>query len=137
MLGYVALIFIIYLSVKLSFKLSEHKQVFLKHDISLVKLTSLQITPLLYIVSLFGFALPFPWLDLFRPIPTGFLLLIPGIILGKTISGTMAHVGFDTASSAGRVANNIMWLGIGTAIFIVGNIVFRLLLGSVGNDIPV
>jgi len=135
MLGYVALIFIVYLSVKLSLKLREQKQVFLKYEISSAKLICLQLSPLLYIISLFGFALPFIWLDLLRPIPTGFLLLIPGIILGKTISGTMDRVGYDIAANAGRVANNIMWLGIGTAIFMAGNIVIQLLIGSVGNDI--
>ncbi|HHI94513.1 MAG TPA: hypothetical protein ENK04_13540 [Gammaproteobacteria bacterium] len=130
MLGYVALIFIIYLSIKLSFKLKGHKQVFLKYEVSSARLTFLQLSSLLYIVSLFGFALPFPWLDLLRPIPTGFLLLIPGIILGKKISGTMDRVGFDVAVKAGRVANNIMWLGVGTAIFMAGNILIRLLMGN-------
>ena len=137
MLGFVALIFIIYLSIKLSLKLREHKQVYLKYEVSSAKITSLQLSPLLYIVSIIGFALPFPWLDLFRPIPTGFLLLIPGIILGKKISGAMDRVGFDTAVKAGRAANNIMWLGLGAAIFLVGNIVFRLIIDSVGSDIPV
>lgn len=137
MLGFVALIFIIYLSIKLSLKLREHKQVYLKHEVSSAKLASLQLSPLLYIVSIFGFAFPFPWLDLFRPIPTGFLLLIPGIVLGKKISGAMDRVGFDAAVKAGRAANNIMWLGIGTAIFMVGNIVIRLIIDSVGSDIPV
>jgi len=137
MLGYAALIFIIYLSVKLSLTLRRHKQVLLEHEVSSAKLIFLQLSPLLYIVSLFGFTLPFPWLDLFRPIPTGFLLLIPGIILGKKISGAMDRVGFDTVANAGRTANNIMWLGIGVAIFIAGNIIIRLLVNSVGNDIPV
>jgi len=137
MLGYVALIFIIYLSIKLSLKLKEHKQVFLKYEVSSAKLTFLQLSPLLYVVSLFGFALPFPWLDLLRPIPTGFLLLMPGIIIGKKISGAMDRVGFDTAAKAGRAANNIMWLGIGAAIFIAGNIVIHALIYSVSSDMPV
>ena len=137
MLGYAALIFIIYLSVKLSLRLRDHKRVFLEHEISSAKLTSLQLSPILYIVSLFGFALPFPWLDLFRPIPTGFLLLIPGIILGKKISGAMDRVGVDTAVKAGRAANNIMWLGIAAALFMAGNIVIQLIVVRVGSDIPV
>ena len=136
MLGYIALIFIIYLSVKLSLKLREHKKILLENKISSAKFIALQLAPLLYIVSLFGLTLPFSWLDLFRPIPTGFLLLIPGIILGKKISSSMDTVGIDKAAKAGRAANNIMWLGVGTAIFIAGNIVIHLLMGGIGSDIP-
>jgi len=117
-----------YLSIKLPLNLRKHKKVFLKHGVSSVKLTFLQLSPTLFVVSLFGFTLPFPWLDLLQPIPTGFLLLIPGIILGKKISSTMDLIGFDTAAKAGRAANNIMSLGIGAAIFMAGTIVIQLLM---------
>lgn len=136
MLGYVALIFIIYLSIKFSFQLIKHKQILLTHGISLAKITFLQYSSLFYIVSLIGYALPFPWLDLFRPIPTGFLILLPGIILGKKISNTMERVGIDKAANAGRAANNIMWLGIGAGIFIAANIILRLLIHNIGGDFP-
>jgi hypothetical protein len=137
MLGYVALIFIIYLSVKLSFQLAKHKQVLQTHGVSSAKFKLLQFSSLFYIVSLVGFALPLPWLDLFRPIPTGFLILLPGIVLGKKISNTMERVGVDTAANAGRAANNIMWLGIGTGIFMAANIILGLIISGVGSDIPV
>jgi len=131
MLGYIALIFIMYLSVKLSLSLMKHKEAFSSHDISSAKVITLQLSSLLYIVSLVGIALPLPALELLRPIPVGFLILLPGIILGHNISSHMQRVGLDYAISAGRSANNIMWLGVGTGIFMAANIVLGLILGHV------
>lgn len=137
MLGFVALIFIVYLGVKLSFELKKHKQVFLAHEISSSKYNFLLFSPAFYILSLLGLVLPFSLFDLFRPIPIGFLLLLPGIILGNQVSGALETVGIDTAVNASKAANNIMWLGIGTAIFMAANITLGLIMDSVGSDIPV
>ena len=137
MLGYIALIFIIYLSIKLSLQLSKHKKVMIDSGVSSVKFKIFQYSSYLYIVSLTGFILPFPWLSLISPIPTGFLLLAPGIILGKIISSLMERSGVDVAVNAGRAASKIMWLGIATGIFIAVNLVFWTLIDRVGNDIPV
>ena len=60
----------------------------------------------------------------------GFLVLVPGIILGYSISRTMERIGLDFAIRAGRVASNIMWLGVGTGIFIAANILLVFILGS-------
>ena len=122
MLGYVALIFIIYLSVKLSLQLMKHKDAFSSHEVPSAKIILLQLSSLLYIASLVGVALPIQALELLRPIPVGFLILLPGIMLGYSISSHMQRVGRDYAISAGRSANNIMWLGIATGIFMAANI---------------
>ncbi len=134
MLGYVALIFIVYLSAKLSLQLRNHKHAFETHGVSSGRYAFLQLSPLLYIVSLLGLSLPFSWVDMFRPVPIGFFMLLPGIVLGKKISAVMERVGIDTAVEAGRAATNIMWLGIGTAIFIAANIGFALMVSTVGDN---
>jgi len=130
MLGYVALIFIIYLSVKLSLNLMRHKKAFSSHEVSSGKIALLQLSSLLYIASLVGLALPLQALEFIRPIPMGFLILLPGIILGYIISNHMQRVGLDYAISAGRSANNIMWLGIATGIFMAANIGIGMILAN-------
>lgn len=136
MLGIFALVFLTVLSLKLSLKLRTHKQIFFEHKVSKVKYFSLQLSPLLYIVSMFGLLLPFSWLDYFRPIPIGILLLVPGIILGKNISAVMDRVGFNDTAMAGRAANNIMWLGIGEGIIIACIIAIRLLFENISSVLP-
>ena len=130
MLGYVALIFIIYLSVKLSLQLAKHKEAFSSHEVSSGKIILLQLSSLLYIASLVGLALPLQALELLRPIPVGFLILLPGIILGYNISSHMQRIGRDYAISAGRAANNLMWLGIATGIFMAANIGIGMILAN-------
>ena len=105
----------------------------MKHGISSVRFNLCQWSPILYIISLAGFILPFPWLSLLRPIPVGFLLLIPGIILGKNISSLMERSGVDAGVNAGRQASNIMWLGIGTGIYIAFNLIFWSAVNTVGK----
>jgi hypothetical protein len=122
------------LSVKLSLQIKKCKQALLSHGVSSGKYISLQLSPLLYIVSLVGFFLHFPWLD---SVTAGIVLLSPGIVLGKKIAHTMERVGIDTAANAGRVASNIMWLGIGAGIFMVANVILGLIIRSVGSDLPV
>ena len=136
MFGIFALIFGMYLSIKLPIQLVKHKQIMLENGITSTKFAFLQLSCLLYIVSLAGFALPFSWLDLMRPIPTGFLILMPGILIGKKISYSMSRTGINKAVNAGRAANNVMWLGIGVGIFITANIVFGLLYENIGNSLP-
>jgi len=130
MLSYVALIFIVFLSVKLSFQLIKHKEAFSSHGVSSAKIFLLQLSSLLYIASLVGFALPMQSLEVLSPIPVGFLILLPGIILGYRISSHMQRVGRDYAISAGRAVNNIMWLGIATGIFMAANIVIGMILAD-------
>lgn len=131
MLDYFALIFIVFLSIKLSLQLANHKQAFQAHGISQARRLALQLAPLLYILSLAGLAVPVSWLDLFGPIPVGFLLVLPGILLGRKISGSLGRVGIDTAAEAGRAAGNVMWLGAGVAIFMAANIVLGLVFRNV------
>jgi len=134
MLGIIVAIFIIYLSIKMSLQLKKHKEVFVLHGISSSKIIALQFAALLYILSLVGYILPVSMLDLIRPIPIGFLLLLPGIILGKKLSNAMECIGIDSASRAGRTANNIMWLGIGVGIYISANVILGLMIGSIGSN---
>ena len=117
-------------------KLIKHKKAMLDNGITSVKFIFLQLSCVLYIVSLAGFTLPFSWLDLFRPIPTGFLLLIPGIFLGKKISYSLERAGVDKAVIAGRAANSVMWLGIGIGIFIAAIIGFGLIFENISNSLP-
>ena len=124
---YIVLIIIIYLSIKLSFLLSRHKSAFEKYGVESQKIIFLQFASLLYSLSLLDYILPFSELDLFRPIPFGLLILLPGIILGKKVSEKMQISGVTDGVNAGQVANNIMWLGIGTGIFIMANIIFSFL----------
>lgn len=135
MLGYVTLMFVAFLSAKLALGLRNHKAAFETHGVGSARYTLLRLSPLLYIVSLLGL-LPFSGFDWFRPVPIGFLMLLPGVILGKKVARTLERVGIDRAIEAARAATNIMWLGIGTALFMAGNIGFVLIVRGVGSDIP-
>ena len=124
---YIVLFIIVYSSIKLSFQLSKHKSAFNKHGVAANQVVWLQIASLLYALSLLGYILSFSVLDLFRPIPFGLLILLPGILLGKKLSAQMQLTGVTDGVNAGNVAGNIMWLGIATGIFIIANIMFTLL----------
>ena len=131
MLGIVALIFIIILSVKLSLAMNKHYSAMLSNEIPLGSIRTIQMSPLLYIISLVAFVLPISWLVWLAPIPFGSLLLVPGIMLGKKFSMLLERSGTDVGVEAGRTASNIMWLGIGVALFIAGNIAFSPMIPSV------
>jgi hypothetical protein len=133
MLGIVALIFIIILSVKLSLAMNKHCSAMLSNEIPLGSIRAIQMSPLLYIISLVAFVLPISWLVWLAPIPFGFLLLVPGIMLGKKFSMLLERSGTDVGVEAGRTVSNIMWLGIGVALFIAGNIAFSLMIPSVDD----
>lgn len=118
MLELVALALFVLVSVKLSYALSSHASVMAKSEIEGAQFRALQMSPLLYIPTLIAFVLPVSWLAWLSPIPFGFLLLLPGIVLGKKYSAILERAGTDEAESAGRSASNIMWLGIAAAVFI-------------------
>lgn len=133
MLGIVALIFIIILSIKLSIAINSHHPVMAANEMTPTRIRMLQISPLLYIPSVVAFVLPISWLIWLAPIPFGFLLLAPGITLGRKYSKLLECSGTDVGVEAGKTASNIMWLGVGTVIFIVGNLLVSLLIP--GTDI--
>ena len=131
MLGIVALIFIIILSLKLSLAMNKHYSVMVSNEIAPAGIRAVQLSPLLYIISIVAFVLPILWPVWLAPLPFGFLLLIPGIMLGKKFSMLLERSGTDVGVEAGRTVSNVMWLGIGVATFIAGNIAVSLMIPSV------
>jgi len=129
-LGIVALVFVIILSVKLSIAMNRHRAVMVSNDIAPTKIRMLQVSSLLYVPSVVAFGLPIGWPAWLAPIPFGFLLLVPGIALGRKYSKVMECSGTDVGVDAGRNASNIMWLGLGIVIFIVGNMLVASLIPS-------
>ena len=131
MLGIVALIFIIILSLKLGLAMNKHYSVMVSNEIAPTGIRAVQLSPLLYIISIVAFVLPISWPVWLAPLPFGFLLLIPGIMLGKKFSMLLERSGTDVGVEAGRTVSNVMWLGIGVATFIAGNIAISLMIPSV------
>lgn len=128
MLGIVGLIFIVILSVKLFVAMNKHHTAMVDNQITPVKIRILQLSPILYIPSVIAFVLPISWLVWLAPIPFGFLLLAPGITLGRKYSKLLECSGTDVGVEASKTASNIMWLGVGVVIFIIGNILISLLI---------
>lgn len=131
MLGIVALIFIIILSLKLSLAMNKHYSVMVSNGIAPAGIRAVQLSPLLYIIGIVAFILPISWPVWLVPLPFGFLLLIPGIMLGKKFSMLLECSGTDVGVEAGRTVSNVMWLGIGVATFIAGNIAISLMIPGV------
>ena len=132
MLGYVALVYLAVLSARLAFSLRSHKEVIERYGSSNAQFIGLQLSLILYVVSLIGFAIPVGALKYFAPIPRGFLFLVPGIVLGRKISSRLETAGNDVAEKTSRVVSNAFWLGVGTAIFLAGNIGLQFIMQS-GN----
>ena len=130
MLGYVAFLFLTVLSVRLALSLRSYREVIARVGFSTFQFRMLQTSLLLYVLSLLGFAVPVGVLKILAPIPLGFLLLIPGILLGKKISARLETAGNDVAERASRVVVNAFWLGIGSGVFMAGNIAVELIVGS-------
>ncbi len=133
MLGYIALIVILYLSVKLCISINSQILIMVENKIPQLQARILQFSPLLYIVSLVAFVIPVPWLKLLAPIPFGLLLLAPGILLGKKCANTLDCSGTDRTNKAKDIASNIMWLGLATLIFIIANIALSYILQNAGK----
>jgi len=133
-LGYIGLIVIVYLAIKLCISINPQIPVMVEHNISQTKARILQYSPLLYIISLVAFVAPISSLKLLAPIPLGFLLLAPGILLGKNCASTLELSGTDRTYKAKDISSNIMWLGIATVIFIIANIALAYMLKNAANQ---
>lgn len=133
MLGYFGLLVIFYFSVKLCLSINPQIPVMVEHKITQPRARILQFSPLLYIISLVAFVVPYSWLKLLAPIPLGLLLLVPGILLGKKCAGMLDRSGTDRTSKAKDISFNIMWLGLATLIFIVVNIALSYMLQNAGK----
>ena len=108
----------------------------MEYGISPANFILLQGSCFLYVVSLIVFVVFYSTLAFLYPIPVGFVILLPGILLGRKISNILDRAGVDKAASAGKVANNIMWLGIGVGVFIAANVLFALIYHNIGNNFP-
>lgn len=133
MLGYVALIVILYLSVKWCISINSQIPIMIENKITQSQSRMLQFSPLLYIVSLIAFVIPVSWLKLLAPIPFGLLLLAPGIFLGKRCANTLDRSGTDRVNKAKDTASNIMWLGLAVLIFIIANMALSYVLQNAGK----
>ncbi len=127
MLGIVALIFIIILSVKLFLNMNRHYPAMVNNAIHPAKARVIQVAPLLYIPGVITLMLSISRLML-APIPIGFLLLLPGILLGRKYSKLLECSGTDVGVEAGRTVANIMWLGIGAGVFSAANLLLTLII---------
>ena len=126
---------VFFICLKFPIQLQKNKATFITNGISQLKFLFLQLSPLLYVLSVAGAQVPGTALNFFRPIPIGLLLLLPGIFLGTVISKKMQSAGIDTAVNSSRIAQNVMWLGIGIGIYITVTIIISLLVTNV-TELP-
>lgn len=130
MLGYAALIVLIILAIRFSVVVGKHRKVIEQYGCSPTCFRALQLSPLLYIPSLLGFIVSIDYLQSVLPIVIGVILLVPGIALGRKVSSRLSTAGIDVAQSASPEVDNAFWLGIGVALFMLGNIAFAFLVNG-------
>ena len=128
MIGYIVLIIIVYLSFKYSFKVKRNMETFKENGMSTLAIYLLNFSSLLYIISILAFIFPISWLTNFLQLFLAYLLILPSIYLGYVISSKMEKVGLELAAKGARIADAIMWLGVGLSVFITGNILVELFL---------
>jgi len=128
MIGYIVLIIIVYLSFKYSFKVKRNMETFKENGMSTLAIYLLNFSSLLYIISILAFIFPISWLTNFLQLFLAYLLILPSIYLGYVISSKMEKVGLELAAKGARIADAIMWLGVGLSVFITGNRLVELVL---------
>lgn len=122
MLGYAAIIFIFMLVLTLQSTLRKNKAGFIEYGVSEKNHVLLSVSLWLYLLPLLILVFPIkPQIYLLYPIPLLILFLIPGIIIGRRAGNILSTCGIDVGVDAGRNAENVMWLGVGTLIFVLGN----------------
>lgn len=132
MFGYVTLIFLTFLAFRSTYSLGKHRAAFTENSVPSHQVNVLQISVLLYVVSMVAFAIPVSALRYVAPIPFGFILLLPGIVIGRRLAAKL-DTGHDLAAGASRVASNASWLGLAILIFIAANIGIALIVHHVGG----
>lgn len=122
MFGLAALIFILILVLKLQTGLKNNKIGFVEHGISEKNHALLSVYLWLYLIPLLILAFPInPLIYLLYPLPILILFIIPGITLGRKTGNILSTSGIDIGVEAGKTAENVMWLGIGSLLFVLGN----------------
>lgn len=122
MLGIAVLIFILILVLKLQTALKNNKTGFVEHGVSEKYYTFLVVSLWLYLMPLLILVFPInPLIYLLYPLPILILFIIPGIVYGRKTGAVLSTSGIDIGVNAGKTAENVMWLGIGSLLFVLGN----------------
>ena len=122
MLGIAALIFIVILVLRLQTALKNNKTGFVEHGVPEKNYTVLIVSLWLYLIPLLILVFPVnPLIYLLYPLPLIVLFIIPGIVYGRRTGAMLSTSGIDIGVNAGRTAENVMWLGVGSLLFVLGN----------------
>ena len=122
MLGIAALIFIVILVLRLQTALKNNKTGFVEHGVPEKNYTVLIVSLWLYLIPLLILVFPVnPLIHLLYPLPLIVLFIIPGIVNGRRAGAILSTSGIDIGVNAGRTAENVMWLGVGSLLFVLGN----------------
>ena len=106
---------------KLNGILKENKNGFLNHGISSKDYKKLKFTLWLYVLPVLIIAFPIKYFIYFiYPIPLLILFFIPGIKISKKTGKSLSTSGIDVGVKAGKVADNVMALGIGAMLLVLG-----------------
>lgn len=129
-MGLILLIVITVLSIKFAVTINRYYGEMVAVGIGPLKIRSIQVSSLLYVLPVVAMSFPFSWLIWLTPIPFGFLLLIPGIVLGKLNAMPLERSGKDVGVEAGRAVANVMWLGIAIVIYMIGSVTLSVIIHS-------
>ena len=118
----IAIFIVIFITIyKLNGSIKENKNGYLNHGISSKDYKKLIITLWFYVFPVLIIAFPIKYFIYFiYPIPFLILFFIPGIRAGKKIGKSLSTSGIDVGVKAGRVADNVMSLGIGALLLVLG-----------------
>ncbi len=121
MLSFIIIIFMYFAIFKLNGSIQKNKDGYLNHGVSNKEYKALIFTLWLYVLPIFIMLFPVKYLAYFMfPIPFLILLFIPGIKVGKKIEKILSTSGIDVGVKAGRVADNVKALGIGSLLLALG-----------------
>lgn len=132
-LEFIACLFMAFFAVRISVSLGRQRAVFDAHAVPGWQVRFLQVGVLLYVLSLFIAMTPAAMLPAFALILAGFLLLAPGLVLGRRLAVRM-DVGHDAAVRASQAASAAFWLGIAVILFLATNLVVFFGMGQLGNS---
>ncbi len=118
MLGYIiVMITFIYMCFQRNSNIAQEKSNFINAGVSESELSKLRIFLWLYLPSII---LSFSTLSVVTAV-----LFVPGILKGKSLHATLDSSGVDYGAKAGRLADQIAWLGIGGLIYVLAAAAFQ------------